>query len=843
MASIFTFDPDPPRVSSPWSTPRASTPAPITKLEAEPQEGPTEYKLHLLLRKRRDYRSASTPLHVPGSYRSVSASPKPKEILLPASERSLPLQARPSHTRQQRLEQLTTQLLWRLQQSCPHHSTSASKQVTPAFPQVGALSDDVEIGTLVPGLEESQGALYEIGVADDGTFVGLVEDEMNESLQNLRAMSGSLGCVVNVLRKVCVGTCEFLEDAGEVGAEILRTEKLWVVEAYVKPHIAASNASRDQEALIGALSEAPNLSDNTHSQDHTAESTSYLKISLTGATMSGKSTLLGNLTTATLDNGRGKSRLNLLRHRHEIVSGMTSSVTQELLGYTEESAGTVQVINYASDSVSSWTDIHSACTSGRVVLLSDSAGHPRYWRTTIRGIIGWAPDWTLLCIPADNAEDTSGLLGSTPPVEEVLGISSVDVDLSQAHLDLCLKLHLRLIIVITKLDLASKAGLRQTLTKVLSTLKAAGRTPTILANPAASSEDLMTIPTSVYAACEETASSLNDPRVVPIVLTSAVRGTNVTTLHALLCQLPASSLASKLTSNDSTETLFHVEDTYASKSQHGDRRELPVLSGHVAHGQLSIGDELWLGPFTFDIVTDQPILQSHDDKRPTIPTSRSFPGAVNNAKALSSRSTTAEDEWIQVKVTSLRHLRLPVTRLLANQVGTVGTCLLRSRTLPSATTRIRKGMVLADGPPEARRGFVAEFVRDDVDSLSIGMNVVIYVASVRASAKVIAGAVPDDENMESSIESLGRVRSSDEPDLTFSFDADAELPEQDAVKSAKTRRMLVTFQFIATKEYMDAGSQVLVMPGGGPGLYGGNERGEKGIAGLEGFVGCITNVY
>jgi hypothetical protein len=33
------------------------------------------------------------------------------------------------------------------------------------------------------------------------------------------------------------------------------------------------------------------------------------------------------------------------------------------------------------------------------------------------------------------------------------------------------------------------------------------------------------------------------------------------------------------------------------------------------------------------------------------------------------------------------------------------------------------------------------------------------------------------------------------------------------------------------------GAKVLVMPGGGPGLSGGNERGEKGLGGLEGFVG------
>jgi hypothetical protein len=38
------------------------------------------------------------------------------------------------------------------------------------------------------------------------------------------------------------------------------------------------------------------------------------------------------------------------------------------------------------------------------------------------------------------------------------------------------------------------------------------------------------------------------------------------------------------------------------------------------------------------------------------------------------------------------------------------------------------------------------------------------------------------------------------------------------------------------------GSQVLVMPGGGHGLYYGSERGEKGVAGLEGYVGKVIEV-
>lgn len=47
----------------------------------------------------------------------------------------------------------------------------------------------------------------------------------------------------------------------------------------------------------------------------------------------GKSTLLGVLTHDELDNGRGRARLNLFRHLHEIQSGRTSSISHEILGF------------------------------------------------------------------------------------------------------------------------------------------------------------------------------------------------------------------------------------------------------------------------------------------------------------------------------------------------------------------------------------------------------------------------------------------------------------------------------------------------------------------------------
>jgi hypothetical protein len=54
---------------------------------------------------------------------------------------------------------------------------------------------------------------------------------------------------------------------------------------------------------------------------------------LTLAVDAGKSTMLGVLVKGGLDDGRGKARVNLFRHKHEIESGRTSSVGMEIMGF------------------------------------------------------------------------------------------------------------------------------------------------------------------------------------------------------------------------------------------------------------------------------------------------------------------------------------------------------------------------------------------------------------------------------------------------------------------------------------------------------------------------------
>lgn len=856
-ASIFTYETEIPRVSSPWirqleaakssneasdseniltaNAPAASLDVHdgVTRLEAEPQDGPVEYKLHLLLRPRRNFNNMSTITHVSGhnaKYNGPHQHPSRGVSQSPVGPGTAPST---QQSRQLRLEQLTTQLLWRLQQSSPNHASSATNVVLPSFPEaLPELRAPLQPAKLPHGLEESQGALYEIGVADDGTLVGLAEDEMRESLNNLRAMAACLGCIVEVQRMVEVGKCDWKEEIKfENDVKVTHREgNLLVAEALVKPYLESGSDFTNTEG-----GQVPVSSRSLDTQGAT-----QLRVSFTGATMSGKSSLLGVLSTTTLDNGRGQSRLSMLKHRHEITSGITSSITQELIGYREVSNGGIEVINYATEGISSWIDMHACSAKGRLVFASDSAGHPRYRRTTVRSLVGWKPHWAILCIPADDEGDSSGRIGSTPSTSEMLGPAASDVDLSAAHLDLCLRLGLPLVVAITKFDLASKTGLRLTLAKLLSLIKAAGRQPILIpsALDKVTEEDLHLVPEKKMLSIRKAIAPLLEAptRSVAIVMTSAVQGAGLDVLHALLYELP---IPSEATSNatayaESSDPVFYIEDAYNKTLD----AKAVVISGHLQRGTISVGDKLVLGPCSSSTADDS---EDSDGQRrsshsKTLAISRSFPGALKATSPLLARTKGADTEWRYVRVVSIRNLRLPVSTLHADQVGTLGLQLAESDDASLlATLKIRKGMVLHSGSAKSSSTVVARFRREDLGSLAVGSQVVLYIASIRASARILSARIPDPAevvNQDCTLESGVLSQNNDNP-----------LEKRSRIAGTVTDHFLmVTLHFESAKEYVEAGSKVLVMPGGGPGLFGGAERGEKGSAGLEGFVGLITDV-
>lgn len=706
MSSLFTYNHSPPKPASPWS----GSPVPATSIP--PTDDPSIIlddipgHLRASLNSGR-IRNAYLPTHTNpltddsgNTISTLSSEPQTG-----STEYKLSLSR--GGKSEARLEQLTTQLLWRLQQSTSYHGTNTYSGT----------------GSRSPGhLMESKGALYEIGVADDGTLVGLDEAEMEDSLEILRTMAGKLGAAVEILRRVYVRSVtqedidvaeKKLQDhikaklrargknhprsakklkerdeapdldrheAEKFKIPALGTE-LWVVEALVKP------------GDVAGMVRTPSAGMETPGAEEVELRAEELRVSLTGPTTGGKSSLLGMLTSGELDNGRGKARLSMLRHRHEINTGVTSSVTWELFGFrpalnvpppdedsddggffgaadppdtpTEETAAE-RLINYATPNVSSWTDIHSSTTpSGRLIFISDSAGHLKYRRTALRSIIGWAPHYVVLCIPATAKELEADTL---------------------RRIEICIKLNLRLIVVFTKIDIAGKDNLRIIFGGVLNKLKTNNRRrPVVLSSI-----------TAVKDVVAEIETHETPEHIVPVIFTSSVRGDGGDFLRELLMRLPIPPPPTPTESSPSP--LFHVEEKFTFPSE--DHSNGIILSGTLKYGTISLNSILTVGPFVSTSTSSPPPTTSSIHLAPPPPhpepcgsTSSSGGGTTSDSASAtdldSARSrrrrrrrksphaaveerVLATPVWRRVKVISIRHLRLPVTRLLTGEAGTIG---------------------------------------------------------------------------------------------------------------------------------------------------------------------------
>lgn len=862
MASVITFDPNPPRVSSPWlssedaerkhGAERSTSTSNdgdseqadmnVDRLDAEPQDGPIEYKLHLLLRPRRRYDAMSTTARVVGSQQS-----RPRPVVSLKSGSNTPTSS--ASTRQNRLAQLTTQLLWRLQQSSPHHAKSRGELVIPKLPEDGE-NQDLSLlekpQRLLPGLEESNGALYEVGVSDDGTFVGLTKEEMDESMSTLKIMAASLGCRVDVQRMKMVGRCEWTEVTSANSIPIMDHQEadLWVAEALIMPNLEPlkePNGGSEESGKHGSLATL-NVS-----------RTEQLRISLTGPTTSGKTTLLGTLANGTLDNGRGSSRIGLLKHRHEVVSGQTSSVVQELIGYKNN-----KIFNYAGTHIESWTDIHDHSEDGRLVFFSDSAGHIRYRRTILRGLVGWAPHWTFLCISA-NGSDTHNrgshpFSGTTDDLSETIG----GLDLAIAHLDLCLQLEIPLVILITKYDLATKDKLKSTLNIILTKIKAQGRIPKLIAPTGPDNPELLEIPESTQQKINQDVingiSAADDLlSIIPIVLTSAVTGLGVGMVHALLNSLPmpptptSRDFAPHVLNPEQPAALFHIDDKYELSNHTSDKSAI-VVAGYLRFGALRIGHKVVLGPFPGDD-DEARNLVPRDHPSPGDGLSISHPSFSELARFTSKNAVSASSvkgEWRNATIVNIRNLRLPVRIMEAGQAGTIqivfddpieepsDTDSLFERGKPTGSI-IRKGQVLAIPSQhmldtglslQAASGLKAVFTDIGVTDLSTGSLVNIYVATVRAAARIlkVIRHMPDLRS---------RKATNDNDDDVFGMADSIELDKSQAAEDMITVKTeyAVTLELLTNREWIELGSRVVLMEGG-----------KQGSSGLEGYVGKVVEV-
>lgn len=269
-----------------------------------------------------------------------------------------------------------------------------------------------------------------------------------------------------------------------------------------------------------------------------------IRVAVVGNVDAGKSTLLGVLTHGDLDNGRGLARQKLFRHKHEIETGRTSSVGNDILGF--DSSG--NVVNQPDHGSLDWVKICSKAS--KVVTFIDLAGHEKYLKTTVFGMTGHVPDFTMLMVGAN-----AGIIGMT-----------------KEHLGLALALNVPVFVVVTKVDMCPTNVLQDTLRLLLKVLKSPGcrKTPLLVRTK----DDVVL-----------SATNFVSERLCPIFQVSNVSGLNLDLLKTFL-----NLLSARMTPGADEPAEFSIDDSYSVPGVG------TVVSGTTLRGTIRLNDTLLLGP-------------------------------------------------------------------------------------------------------------------------------------------------------------------------------------------------------------------------------------------------------
>lgn len=387
--------------------------------------------------------------------------------------------------------------------------------------------------TLLEGrIEEGHGeTVFEIGFENNGDSMGLTKDEWDISFKRLQEAAKKVRADCQLLLTKHVG--------GEQEAES-----------------AASEKEKDCSGKI-----------LVRQHPATVEEVIETRIAVVGNVDAGKSTMLGVLVKGGLDDGRGKARVNLFRHKHEIESGRTSSVGMEIMGF--DTMGKVVSAEVPGRKLS-WEEIGKR--SAKVITFTDLAGHERYLRTTVFGLLSSSPNYCLLMVAANN-----GLIG-----------------MSKEHLGIALALNVPVMVVITKIDICPPQILEQTIQQITRILKSPGarKIPIFIKN---------------REECINTATQFVSQRICPIFQVSNVTGESLDLVRAFLNILPHHGHY-----DAEAPFEFHVNDTFS----------VPfvgtVVSGIIKSGVIHAGDTVLIGPDSLGQFTTTSI-RSIERKRIPVP--------------------------------------------------------------------------------------------------------------------------------------------------------------------------------------------------------------------------------
>ncbi len=295
-------------------------------------------------------------------------------------------------------------------------------------------------------LEEGGGeAFYELGVSDDGDPVGLPDGELARSLEVLGRVAELAGARIMVVR----------EGRGRRGRVV--------------------------EVLVRRVVDSPPV---------------QVSVALLGNVDAGKSTLKGVLVTGRLDDGDGLAMSLVAKYPHELTFRRSSSVTHHVLGFDDSGRS-------VNDLLGTYDESRVYLSSSKVVTLVDLAGHERYLKTTLRGVLGSGPDYAAMVVGAN-----AGPVGSF-----------------REHLGISVAMGIPIFVVVTKVDMVDREVTLRTLREVGRILKLPG---------------VNKIPFLIRSRSDAALAARNMPhgRAAPIFLVSNVTGRGLDLLKAFLNSLP-----------------------------------------------------------------------------------------------------------------------------------------------------------------------------------------------------------------------------------------------------------------------------------------------------------------
>jgi elongation factor 1-alpha len=257
-----------------------------------------------------------------------------------------------------------------------------------------------------------------------------------------------------------------------------------------------------------------------------------IKICIGGSVDAGKSTTIGVLTKNVVDDGRGYARSLVLKNKHELETGRTSSLSYNYIKYPE---------------------------MNKMMTLIDLAGHEKYLKTTLSGILGSFIDYGVVIIGSN--------MGVTRITEE--------------HLSILLYLKIPIIIIMTKIDMTPKDVYKNTCNQIkkLFNGKMFKRELSFIDSDANLTDYLENIKKNDYH------------NIIPIIPVSCKTGDNINKLHEIFKIIPKNE---KIVSSIQMKDLIMYIDVKYLISGLG-----IVVSGSLWNKKIEVNNNYYIGPIYF----------------------------------------------------------------------------------------------------------------------------------------------------------------------------------------------------------------------------------------------------